>query len=136
MSKPGLPAKNPCGSCPYRKDVPSGVWEESEYVKLPEYDKPTFEQPFGVFMCHQVDGRMCAGWVGCHDMGQNVAIRIAAASGELSDEDMDAILDYTTDVELFESGQAAAGHGMAEILDPSPEAVRAVEKIVNKRGIR
>lgn len=28
------PRKTPCASCPYRKDVPSGVWEASEYEKL------------------------------------------------------------------------------------------------------
>ena len=24
----------PCSSCPYRKDVPSGVWAHHEYEKL------------------------------------------------------------------------------------------------------
>jgi hypothetical protein len=32
------PAPKPCESCPYRKDVPSGVWSEGEYRKLPQYD--------------------------------------------------------------------------------------------------
>ena len=54
------PAKNPCGSCPYRKDVPSGVWAVSEYLKLVEYDRPTGEQPVHVAQRQaadlQVDG--------------------------------------------------------------------------------
>jgi hypothetical protein len=53
------PARNPCGSCPYRKDVPSGVWETLEYEKLPPYDGETFEQPFEAFFCHQQNGRLC-----------------------------------------------------------------------------
>lgn len=132
MSNPLLPAKNPCGSCPYRTDVPSGVWSESEYVKLPDYDVSTAFQPSGLFMCHQVDGRMCAGWVGCHDMTQSLGVRIAATTGELSDEDIDAVYEYTTEVELFESGQAAADHGVADIEAPSRDAVRAVNKIIRR----
>lgn len=134
MSKPNLPAKNPCGSCPYRVDVPSGVWSLTEYAKLHAYDGPTASQPLGLFMCHQIDGRLCAGWVGCHDMDESLGLRISASSGELSEQEVDAIRAYTTDVELFPSGQAAAEHGMAEIEEPSPEAIRAVEKIVIRQN--
>lgn len=52
------PAKNPCGSCPYRRDVPSGIWSEEEYDKLPQYDLPTGDQPPNVFLCHQQNGRL------------------------------------------------------------------------------
>ena len=49
------PAKSPCGSCPYRQDVPSGVWAASEYEKLPAYDAPeTFMQPPGLFIREQL----------------------------------------------------------------------------------
>ncbi|WP_336794377.1 DUF6283 family protein [Gordonia malaquae] len=50
------PAPRPCESCPYRRDVPSGVWAESEYEKLRAYDAPTGEQPVRLFLCHQYDG--------------------------------------------------------------------------------
>ena len=46
-------AKVPCGSCPYRRDVPSGIWEQHEYDKLPEYDGQTWEQNPALFLCHQ-----------------------------------------------------------------------------------
>ncbi|MFD7961193.1 DUF6283 family protein [Streptomyces zaomyceticus] len=39
------PAPRPCASCPYRRDVPSGVWSRGDYVKLPLYDGPTWTQP-------------------------------------------------------------------------------------------
>lgn len=65
------PAPKPCASCPYRRDVPSGVWHPDEYTKLRRYDEDTSQQPAGLFICHQTDAendarRVCAGWVGCH----------------------------------------------------------------------
>ena len=54
-----------CASCPYRKDVPSGIWEQSEYDKLPKYDGETWEQAGALFMCHLRDGCLCGGWLAC-----------------------------------------------------------------------
>lgn len=128
---PKPPAKNPCGSCPYRRDVPSGVWHPSEYAKLPEYDKSTAEQPPGVFLCHQQDGRMCAGWVGCHDQQNLLALRFWALNGADPD-DVDEVLDYTTEVPLFDSGAEAAEHGMAEVETPGPKAARTIDRLTKK----
>lgn len=67
-SEPGLgpPSRCPCASCPYRRDVPSGVWAPEEYEKLRRYDAPTMEQPPQVFLCHQKNrdtaNRVGAGW--------------------------------------------------------------------------
>lgn len=130
------PANAPCGSCPYRTDVPSGVWEPSEYAKLPAYDLPTALQPTGVFMCHQVDGRICAGWAGCHDMTETLAVRLAIAWGHLAGDDAEALYEYQPDVELFESGQAAADHGLVDVEAPSALAVRASTKILARRAGR
>ena len=127
-----IPAKNPCGSCPYRQDVPSGVWAKEEYDKLPAYDNDTGEQPFAAFYCHQQDGRLCAGWVGCHDMRNNLGLRMAASMGHLSIEEYDAALSYKTDVPLWPSGAAAAAHGKAEIAHPSERAERVIEKVSRK----
>lgn len=60
------PAPRPCDSDPYRKDVPSGIWDASEYAKLARYDGPTANQPAGLFLCHLIDkksarARICAG---------------------------------------------------------------------------
>lgn len=129
------PRRLPCASCPYRQDVPSGVWAAGEYDKLLSFDGTTAEQAmkgaFGVFMCHQRDDRLCAGWVGCHDMRHNLAIRMPGAS-----VDRDACLAYESPVPLFGSGAEAAEHGKREIKSPSPEAVGTIEKVMRIRGVR
>lgn len=129
-----LPPSRPCGSCPYRRDVPSGVWSEEEYDKLPRYDGDTASQPTSVFLCHQQNGRMCSGWVGCHDMQQSMGIRIGVLSDRIDPDDLDAIFDYESPVPLFASGAEAAAHGMAEVQAPSPEAGRVITKLNRKRG--
>ena len=128
----------PCDSCPYRRDVPSGVWAASEYAKLPPFDAPTFEQPPAAFFCHQKavgdDGaRLCRGWVGCHDMPNSLGLRMALIAGAIDEATYRAALDYVSPVPLFESGAEAAAHGIAEISEPSDEAVRVVAKIYRRR---
>jgi hypothetical protein len=111
------------------------VWERSEYVRLPRYDGETFEQPTQVFLCHQMDGRICAGWAGCHDMSKNLAIRIAAVDGSLTEAELETVHEYVSPVSLFESGQAAAEHGLAEVDTPSPEARRMSQDLIRKRAL-
>ncbi|MGQ5261052.1 DUF6283 family protein [Micromonospora sp. ZYX-F-536] len=129
------PAKAPCGTCPYRRDVPSGVWDASEYAKLPAYDAPTALQPGGLFLCHQADGRVCAGWAGCHDTDNLLALRLAALHGMDPDE-VTATRDYVSPVPLFGSGTEAAEHGMAGIDDPDPKARRAIHRLHPKISAR
>jgi len=132
MSKSDLPkpSKAPCGSCPYRKDVPSGLWSKEEYEKLPQYDGETFEQIMqggtALFYCHQNDGSLCAGWVGCHDMHHAAAIRFAR--GEVDD----SVYDYISPVPLFGSGTQAALYGMRDIENPGPEARVLIDKLERK----
>lgn len=128
------PAKNPCGSCPYRCDVPSGVWAAEEYEKLPLYDLPTQEQPMAAFACHQQDGRACAGWVATHDMAQSLSIRMGLSFGTIDPADADAFIEYTTPTPLFASGAEAAEHGMRDIKDPGEKAKRVVTKLTKKLG--
>lgn len=128
------PAARPCGSCPYRCDVPSGIWALDEYAKLPEYDRPTGEQPIGVFVCHRQDGRACAGWVAVHDMDHCLAVRLGAATGTIADPE--AFLAYETDVPLFGSGLEAARHGVEAINDPGPEARRVMDKLREEAATR
>jgi hypothetical protein len=128
------PAKHPCGSCPYRRDVPSGVWSEDEYEKLREYDRETHEQPPSVFLCHQQDGRLCAGWVATHDMENCLGFRIACSIEAV--EDPDAVIDYETSTPLFDSGEEAARHGMEAVQRPGPEARQVIERLNQKPGIR
>jgi hypothetical protein len=126
------PAKNPCGTCPYRRDVPSGVWAAEEYAKLPPYDNDTSAQPLGVFHCHQQDGRICAGWAGTHDMNQSLALRLAASTRNLAPEVVEAVLDYTTEVPLFDTGAEAAEHGLAEVDEPGEKARKKIDHLTRR----
>jgi len=129
------PAPRPCESCPYRRDVPAGIWDVSEYAKLPLYDSPTWAQPPGVFACHQQNGRVCAGWAGTHDMDHSLALRVATRMGTISAEDADACQTYESPVPLWPTGAAAAEHGLADIDSPTADAVRMMAKLQRaKRG--
>jgi hypothetical protein len=119
----------PCGSCPYRRDVPSGIWEQHEYDKLPAYDGEILEQAmvgaFGIFLCHQRDGCLCGGWLACHGPHNLLALRL--------DRDVDeAVFDYETDVPVFSSGAEAWRHGMRDIVKPGPKAVRMMAGLMKK----
>jgi hypothetical protein len=110
--------------------VPSGVWAESEYEKLPAYDGTTGEQAeagaWGVFCCHSSPDELCSGW--SHLANQDtLALRAAAAM--LGIEPMDVIL-YRTDVPLWSSHAEAALHGLQDIEHPSDSARAAVEKLL------
>lgn len=126
------PAPRPCGSCPYRRDVPAGVWAPEEYEKLPPYDGETWEQPMAAFFCHQQDGRLCAGWVAVHDMQESMGLRMAAATGAIAPEDVEAALDYETDAPLFASGTEAALHGLAGVEHPTATAIRLIARLERK----
>jgi hypothetical protein len=125
--------KRPCPSCPYRRDVPSGIWAPEEYAKLPAYDRPTGEQPPQAFYCHQRTGELCAGWAGCHDMANALAMRFACLQGEVDP----AVFDYVSPVPLFGSGAEAAEHGMQDIAAPGPDArckMRQLHRLQARRG--
>ena len=131
MSKPLIGP--PCGSCPYRCDVPSGVWALDEYALLPPYDEPdTAKQPPSAFFCHQQDGRLCAGWVAVHDMPESLGLRLAAVVGLISPEVYDLALEYTSPVPLWPSGTAAAEHGVADLRRPSERAIRTIQRLERK----
>lgn len=129
------PAKNPCGTCPYRQDAPSGLWGASMYAKLPLYDAESMYQPPQIFLCHQQDGRVCAGWTGCHDMDESLALRMAVVWCNITPETQEKILRYKTDVPLFASGAEAAQHGMRDYENPSDRAQREAAKMLRKPGI-
>jgi hypothetical protein len=133
------PSSRPCQSCPYRRDVPSGVWDESEYDKLPPYDSPTYAQPGRLFNCHQHDpgdtrARICGGWAGCHDMHHSAALRIALVNGKITPETYRATLGYVSPVPLFASGAEAREHGIRDYFSPGPDALAALDKIRRTRS--
>lgn len=127
-------AKVPCGSCPCRRDVPSGLWAKEEYEKLLVYDGSIAEQllrgAVGVFQCHQRDGNLCAGWLACHGPDNLVALRTTRLPLD------PAVFDYQTDVPVFTSGAAAYRHGLARITRPGKRAVAMVAGLVKKFGGR
>lgn len=132
MTAPPRPGKAPCGTCPYRRDVPAGIWSADEYAKLPRYDGETGDQIMkgatGLFFCHQQNGKLCAGWVGCHDMRHNAAVRLSPVARET--------FTYKSPVPLFSSGAEAALHGLSGIDAPGPEARRSIAKLLRKVGAR
>jgi len=130
MTERAKPRPKPCDSCPYRRDVPSGLWAESEYVKLPEYDGPTHEQPIAVFHCHQADGTVCAGWAHHADIN-TLALRL-----NWRHVDVRAICAYQSPVPLFASGAEAAEHGIKDIEEPGEEARAMVAKLMQLRERR
>lgn len=123
-------ARLPCGTCPYRRDVPSGVWAAQEYDKLIEYDGPMWLQPQALFLCHQRDGNLCAGWIACHGADNLLAVRLAErVRGNL---DL-SVFDYQCPVPVFGSGAEAAAHGLRDIAQPGEAARRkmaGLQKII------
>ena len=110
--------RSPCQSCPYRQDVPSGIWEAAEYDKIIPYDNPTWAQPPKVFLCHQADGCLCRGWLDTHG-DQLLGLRLACSKGEVDPE---------------ASAAEAAEHGRKSIKRPGRKAREMVAKIERKRG--
>ena len=121
-------AKKPCGSCPYRRDVPSGIWAKSEYDKLPQYDGETWQQSPKIFMCHQHDGNLCAGWLACHNPQELLAL----CFGFIHNFDP-MIFTYHTDVPVFISGAEARAHGLSQTKHPSVKARKMIRGLVRKR---
>lgn len=128
------PAPRPCTSCPYRRDVPSGIWAPTEYAKLIAYDADTALQPPNLFLCHQraqddEAARLCAGWVGCHG-AELLALRLALHRGQVAAE----VMEYTSPVPLFTSGAEAAIHGVRDHYAPGRRARTAIGKVAARRS--
>lgn len=126
------PRRTPCASCPYRRNVASGIWHPEEYEKLERYDAPMIEQPAAAFMCHQGAGDVCSGWLGHADPADLLAVRVGIIDGRLSAE----CATYETTVPLFSSGAEAAAHGTREVAAPSANAVASISKIIATRARR
>jgi hypothetical protein len=123
-------AKAPCKTCPYRRDVPSGLWAKEEYAKLKTYDGDVPEQlekgALGRFDCHQRDGKLCAGWVATHGPHNLLALRLAT---DIAPE----VYEYSSPVPVFRTGDEAAEHGMRDIKRPRVAARKAIERLIRKK---
>jgi hypothetical protein len=122
------PARAPCVTCPYRRDVPSGIWHPSEYAKLPLYDGDMASQAMagaiGIFLCHQKDGCLCGGWVKTHGAANLLALRITPVDP--------STFDYDPATPVWSSGAEAALHGIRDIAHPKRAARRKITWLERK----
>jgi len=118
----------PCEFCPYRRDVPSGVWSAEGYHKLERYDAETWAQPIEWFGCHAHPNWACHGWAIVHSRQQG--------SYELLARRMTPFKLVMPLVPLFDSGTQAAHHGLARIKNPGKAARDAVARLMRYRCIR
>jgi len=117
--------REPCSTCPYRRDVPSGVWAHDTYELLRPYDEPTGGQPFAWFACHATPEHMCHGWAVVHTTRGNefdlLALRVRP-HGPIPEPF----------VPLFDSGNEAADHGQRDVESPSEAARATVDRLLSK----
>ena len=122
----------PCEACPYRRDVPSGMWHADEYLKLPPYDAPTQEQPAAPFLCHATPDFFCHGWavVGMTrgHAYELLSLRLYEALGG------EASMVPEPKVPLFGSGLEAAEHGLRAIRRPGKKARALMDKLRERYG--
>jgi len=132
MAEPLDVKPEPCLTCPYRKDVPSGVWHREEYEKLRAYDD-NLNPPLALFLCHQTNVAnreiLCKGWVMVHR--DSIASRMGQLKGEI-----DATAFTPCQVELHESGNAAADFGEMDVKRPKKKARKVVEKLHKTRSFK
>ena len=121
----------PCSTCPYRKDVPPGIWAEEEYQKLRGYDDGAQPLALATFLCHQstITDRetVCRGWLSVHC--ESVAVRLAEARGEVPPG---AKYDPVP-VPLYATGNEAADAGLRGVKRPSRKARREIDKLTVRK---
>jgi len=115
--------KTPCEACPYRQNVPSGVWDHDEYEKLRPYDGETFEQPVGGFACHSTPKKFCHGWAVVSG-SDSLALRMAGCAHEIP----------PAKVPLFATHNEAADHGQREVPRPGEQAVDVIDRLQRKHA--
>jgi hypothetical protein len=80
-------------------------------------------------MCHQRDGKLCGGWLACHDPGELLALRITRNIDP-------AVYGYQTTVPVFSSGAEAHAHGIRAIKWPDATARQMIVGLMKKRRRR
>lgn len=130
VDTPATVRPNPCPTCPYRRGVPSGIWDPAEYAKLPGYDGQTWAQNPNAFYCHSTPENLCAGWAGHREPADLLAVRLGISRGTLDP----SVAEYGTRVALFSSGEEAAAHGTRDVNEPGARARAAADKILRRRG--
>ncbi len=122
------PAKRPCGSCPYRRDVPAGIWAAEEYRRLADYDGETHEQRSAkLFLCHRKTGALCAGWIACHDTEHLMALRLHPVDP--------TVHSYRSPVGVFGSGAEARDHGLSGLTRTDARARRVIRSLMRRQDL-
>lgn len=136
MKRNPLPvAPEPCGSCPYRRDVPPGIWAAEEYHKLTRFAgeaTPERLPALGTFLCHQTHplGRetLCRGWLTVER--ESLAVRLGCIEGRIDPRQVDAPVTAL----LYDSGAQAAAMGLRGVRRPSGAAKRLIARLARKLG--
>lgn len=108
------------------------VWAPEEYAKLPRYDAETFAQPVAPFFCHSQDGTLCAGWLGCADPSELLAVRLGVSSGRLDP----SALDYSTDAPLLTPEAPCSAASVPLPKRPSKGAREVIRKLERAKRIK
>ena len=115
---------NPCNTCPYRKDTPSGIWDKSEYDKLPQWDNQYCMA--GTFLCHNGNREyICRGWAEVHH--RNMSVRLACFNVE-----WDETNSKPTKIKLYRTGAEARRAGLRKINNPDDKAKAVIVKLVGR----
>jgi hypothetical protein len=59
----GWNTREPCSSCPYRKDVPPETWAPAEFENLLAQDSSQFGALFGCHATRKTVPQVCGGWL-------------------------------------------------------------------------
>jgi len=110
--------REPCSSCPYRKDAPLQLWDRAEFAKLLDHERNPF--PGAIYGCHGTgklpEKRVCAGWL-LNQVNHglpSIALRIRLM------KDPEAALcaeHVTSKTETYESVEAMIEANYPELLD-------------------
>jgi hypothetical protein len=118
--------RSPCSNCPYRRDVPSGIWAFEEYERLRDYDRETASQPTAAFGCHSTPDKYCHGWAVVHSSRGHAYELLALRLRQVE-------VTCRAAMPLFGSGGEAADHGQVEIEAPGLRARRMINRLVDLR---
>lgn len=96
--------KQPCKTCPYRKDVKLAHWSIEEYKDLLANETTQFGS---VYACHKKDGKVCTGWLINQDKNNfpSIMLRVSLSHHGVKREFLDTL---NCPVEMYDTVQEMA----------------------------
>lgn len=124
---PQFHCTKPCGSCPYRTDVPTAHWAREEFADLLKTERDPLGRVYG---CHKKNGSICVGWLMNQD-GRgfpSIALRMALSAHGVTREYLDRL---KSPAPLYESVEEMVRANFPELLeegepDESTPLIRAL----------